>query len=78
MIKTFFYFYVITMLLPWNYVEITLKKNSCFKDYLVYKRTIDKVDKCSERIKFLDKCRDSDIIPKFLNFRIPHNRCFDQ
>ena len=67
-----------TMFLPHRLFEIELRRSSCFKDFLLYKRVIDKVDKCSERIKFLEKCRDSDIIPKFLNFRIPNNGCFDQ
>ena len=29
------------------------------------------------RIKFLDKCKRADLIPKFLKFRIPTNGCFD-
>ena len=28
-------------------------------------------------MSFLKRCRDSDIIPKFLSFRVPSNGCFD-
>ena len=38
---------------------------------------IEKHDKCVERLNFVTKCRDCDIIPKFLMFRVPTNGCFD-
>ena len=28
-------------------------------------------------IEFIKQCRQADIIPRFLKFRIPHNGCFD-
>ncbi len=65
------------MFLPLKLLHLELKRNSCFKDYLSYKNFLEKSDKCVERVSFLERCRDSDIIPKFLNFRIPTNGCFD-
>ena len=67
-VKFFLLLNTITMLLPLKLFELELKRNSCYKDYLTYKRVIDKVDKCHERVSFLEKCRDTDLIPKFLNF----------
>ena len=65
------------MFLPIKLLELELRRQLCFKDYLHYNNSIDKVDRCSQRINFLEKCRDADIIPKFLQFRVPNNGCFD-
>ena len=65
------------MILPLKLLQIELRRNDCFKDYLDYNKFIDKTDKCVERVSFLKRCRDSDIIPKFLSFRVPSNGCFD-
>ena len=54
-----------------------LRRSACYKDYLNYQNVIEKYDKCVERLNFITKCRDSDIIPKFLLFRVPNNGCFD-
>ena len=32
----------------------------------------------SLRIKFLENCKQADLIPRFLKFRIPNNGCFDE
>ena len=40
-------------------------------------RCICKVGACILRVKFLENCLKSDIIPKFLKFRVPNNGCFD-
>ena len=68
----------ITMFLPNKLLKTELQRNECFKLYLQYKTAVKKLDNCQLRISFLEKCRDSDIISKFLNFRIPTNGCFDQ
>ena len=68
----------ITMFLPNKLLKTELQRNECFKLYLEYKTAVKKLDNCQLRISFLEKCRDSDIISKFLNFRIPTNGCFDQ
>ena len=66
------------MMLPYRLLELELKRNGCWKDFLQYQKTLLKCDKNSLRIKFLDKCKRADIIPKFLKFRIPTNGCFDE
>ena len=65
------------MFLPVKLLNCELRRNGCFKDYLNYNKVIDKNDKCNERIRFLTKCRENDIIPKFLTFRVPTNGAFD-
>ena len=70
---------IATMILPYRLFRKEIQRHSnCFKDYLNYLKAIDKYDKCVLRISFLEKCRDSDIIPNFLNFRIPNNGCFEE
>ena len=66
------------MFLPLRLLKLELKRSDCVKQYLQYVNSLDKLDKCCLRIKFLEECRNFDIIPKFLNFRIPNNGCFDQ
>ena len=69
---------ITAMFLPYRLFTKELKRNNCYKEYLQYVKAIDKLDKCSLRIVFLEKCRNSDLIPKFLNFRIPNNGCFEE
>ena len=71
-------FQIATMFLPYSYFKGKLKDHDCFKHYLEYKTALTKLDNCDLRISFLEKCRNSDIIPKFLNLKIPSNGCFDQ
>ena len=65
------------MLLPFRLFKKETQRQNCFKHYLHYVKTLEKSDKCQLRISFLEKCRDSNIIPKFLKFRVPNNGCFD-
>ena len=71
------YFTIITMFLPYKLFKKEIHRQDCLKEYLNYVKCVDKYDKCVLRISFLEKCRNADIIPKFLNFRIPRNGCFD-
>ena len=66
------------MILPLRLLALELRQSRCYKHYLQYLNTIDKVENNSLRIKFLDNCKRSDVIPKFLKFRIPNNGCFDK
>ena len=66
------------MILPLRLLALEFRRSSCYKEYLQYINTIIKVENNSLRIKFLDKCKRSDVIPKFLKFRIPNNGCFDE
>ena len=71
------YLIIIAMILPYKLLKKEIQRYDCFKEYLDYVKSVDKHDKCLLRISFLERCRDSDITPKFLNFRIPKNGCFD-
>ena len=59
-------------------LEALLRKIHCYKQYYHYKKSRIKVLNVSMRIKFLEKCIKSDIIPRFLRFNIPNNGCFQQ
>ena len=67
-----------TMLLAYRLMAISLRKLGYWKQYLDYKRTRLKIESTRLRIRFLETCWYADIIPKFLNFRIPNNGCFDE
>ena len=56
---------------------LELKKSNSLIKYLQYEKALCKVVNNKARIKFLEDCRRANIIPKFLNFRIPNNDCFD-
>ena len=60
-----------------NPMAITLKWKDCWKQYLHHERSLLKRENCKCRIKFLENCRSADLIPKFLNFRISNNGCFE-
>ena len=63
-------------LLPLLLLKTELQRQGCLKDYFQYQKCIEKFDNCVLRISFLEKCRDANIIPKFLKFRVPNNGCF--
>ena len=65
------------MLLPFKLFKKELQRSDCFKPYLDYTKFLMKLDNCALRITFLENCKSSDIVPKFLTFRIPQNGCFD-
>ena len=65
------------MFLPFKLFKLELVRQNSYKEYIQYINVINKYDKCESRIAFLERCRDSDIIPNFLNFRIPNNGCFE-
>ena len=65
------------MFLPYKLLSIELKRNGCWKSFLQYRGMLDKVENHNIRIEFLDNCKSSDVIPRFLKFRIPNNGCFD-
>ena len=69
---------VATMFLAYRLLALELKRSGCFKQYLHYDRAITKLETNSLRVKFLENCRQSDLIPRFLKFRIPNNGCFDE
>ena len=56
--------------------NLELRRVGCYKSYLQYTRYICNVEACILRVKFLENCLKSDIIPKFLKFRAPNNVFF--
>ena len=64
-------------LLPYKLFITELTRNNSLREYLQYEKALCKLTINIARIEFLENCRKSDIIPKFLKFRIPNNGCFD-
>ena len=54
-----------------------LRRNGCWKIYLRYRTSFQKLEMNNLRLKFLENCRKADIIPMFLKFRVTKNGCFD-
>ena len=65
------------MILPLRLLAIELNRNDCWKTYLQYQSALEKVENNNLRLKFIDSCIKSDVIPRFLRFRVPRNGCFD-
>ena len=66
------------MFLPYRLLAQELKRSNCWKEFLHYQKAINKLEINSLRIEFLENCKRSDLIPRFLKFRIPNNGCFDE
>ena len=64
--------------LPRRLLALQLQRLDCWKEFLQYEKQIKKLENNRLRLKFLDSCKHADIIPRFLNFRIPNNGCFDK
>ena len=69
---------VAAMLLPYRLLALELKRSRCWKQFLQYQKFVCNVKTNNLRIKFLENCKKSDLIPRFLKFRIPNNGCFDE
>ena len=65
------------MILPLRLLAIELNRDDCWKTYLQYQTALEKVGNNDLRLKFIDNCIKSDVIPRFLKFRVPQNGCFD-
>ena len=65
------------MLIPKILFEGLLKKISCYAHYREYKKTRFKLSNSTLRVDFLERSIRSDLIPKFLSFRIPNNGAFE-
>ena len=68
---------LINMILPYRLLSIELSRNDCLNTFLQYEKSLVKIEKNSQRVKFLTACFKADIIPRFLKFRIPNNGTFD-
>ena len=65
------------MFLPNKLFVMELRRNGCWKIYLQYRTSLQKLEMNNLRLKFLENCNKADIIPMFLKFRVPKNGCFD-
>ena len=61
---------------PFGLLKLRMSKQSV-SDYRKYLKALEKQANCQQRILFLTSCLKNDLIPKFLNFRVPSNGCFD-
>ena len=68
---------IFTMFLPNKLFNLELRRNGWWKIYVRYRSSLQKLEKNNLRLKFLESCNRSEIIPRFLTFRIPNNGCFD-
>ena len=65
------------MFLPRRLLAYELSRNGCWRNFLHYQKALLKAETNRLRTKFLENCKRSDLIPKFLKFRVPNNGCFD-
>ena len=61
---------------PFGLLKLRMSKQSV-SDYRKYLKALEKQANCQQRISFLTSCLKNDLIPKFLNFRVPSNGCFE-
>ena len=61
---------------PFGLLKLRMSKQSV-SDYRKYLKALEKQANCQQRILFLTSCLKNDLIPKFLNFPVPSNGCFN-
>ena len=68
---------IAAMFLPYRLMAIELKRLDSWKNFLHYQKAACKqeINRC--RIRFLENCKKSELIPRFLRFRIPNKDSFD-
>ena len=66
------------LLLPKMWLRYVLKRSNCFKLYLDYLKTLNKVTSCNYRIEFSKQCISNNIIPDILRFYAPKNEIFSE
>ena len=64
---------VAAMLLPYRLLALELQRSSCWKQFLHYQKSLCKAETNSLRIKFLENCKRSDIIPRISYIEKFHN-----
>ena len=65
------------MFLPYRLLALELKRGTCWKQFLHYQKAVCKLETNRLRIVFLENCKRSELIPRFLKFRVPNKECFD-
>ena len=68
----------VTMFLSYRLQAKSLKSVDRWKQFLDYRKALIKQENNFLRITFIEKCKQADIIPRFLKFCIPNNGCFEQ
>ena len=55
-----------------------MKRSNRWKFFQHYQKSLCKLEINQCRIKFLENCKKSELIPRFLRFRIPNKECFNE
>ena len=66
------------ILLPYIWLKPVLEKREAYIKFKQYEKSVCKIENNRLRTKFLNDCKKSDIVPKFLKFRIPNNGAFNE
>ena len=61
---------------PFGLLKLRMSKQ-LVSDYRKYLKALEKQANCQQRFSFMTSCLENDLIPKFLNFRVPSNGCFE-
>ena len=66
------------MFLPWKFFKKSCQKASGDTEFMACRRKRLESENNKLRLRFLRNCQMSDIIPRFLKFRVPLNGCFEE
>ena len=61
-----------------TWLRYILKRSKCYKFYLDYLKTLNKVTSCNYGLDFLKECLNNDMISDFLRFRAPKKEIFSK
>jgi len=65
------------ILIAYRQLAQELHRSGGWKEFQQYRKELKKHQKNTLWINFIEQCKQSDLIPNFLRFRIPSNGCFD-
>ena len=66
------------MFIPYRLLKNILTESGHCASFLRYFSELEKGVSRRQRILFLTKCLQNDLIPRFLRFRVPENGCFER
>ena len=69
---------LVSMLLPTSLLRKILLQRDIWNVWLKYRKCLIRHRNCVYRKKFLVDCLTNDLIPGFLQFRVPENGCFEE
>ena len=65
------------MFISYRLLKKKLSTADCLKLFFNYVQSRRNMENARNRTRFLKKCLENDLIPKFLAFRVPENGCFE-